>query len=440
MNDNFKELDLKKGGNKNSNSSVKPEAAHHSKSDDVLNIKLGLIIPHRELADPSTMDKLNEQLITETSVKYLSEQFNRQLVKYNVVEVEAISEATATILDEVIGEDYSINSASFHPATMSIALDIGSYSTDFVAMLGVDIINDSEKRLKVGTDDLFVEIMNELEDKYDIAFELLDMDNIAASLRYSTTVCQDCGDIVGSNADECRCGGSFVAKKNIVRIGRHGFDITPIVDSCIDKITTKIVEYFSAYIRRLFRLRGVALNQLENLTISGGGAELFGDNLISMLEKDLGELVNITKANKPVRKNVEGLSKLIYRNNNRTDVDLFVAVDVGCSSVKSKIIDKNGEEIIKGIELPSRISSPVKMSTYNIRKVKPLADLHVSITTDNNSISDGEYFVGQFATKGSGQVKQSDFTNKCEDKVFYVLANTSVATLIARHNHKLKNF
>lgn len=102
---------------------------------------------------------------------------------------------------------------------MSVAIDIGSNSTDFVSMLGVDIINGSEKRLNIGVDDLIIEIMNVIEDKYDIPFESLDMDNISASLRYPTFICEKCGNIVAKKDDVCRCKGDIVEKYNIVRIG-----------------------------------------------------------------------------------------------------------------------------------------------------------------------------------------------------------------------------
>ncbi len=410
------------------------------KDNEICNVKLGLIIPHRELATGEAIKKLKSEFMQERTVKFLAEQFNEQEIKFNIVDVEVISEATATMLDDVIEDDYTINAIHYHPTTMSVAIDIGSYSTDFISMIGVDIINDSEKRLNLGVDDLLVEIMNKIEDKYDVPFESLDMDNIAASLRYSTVVCEKCGTIVSNNREDCKCGGAYVVKNNIVRIGKRGFDVTDIVEECTDKVAKRIVEYFSTYVRRIFRLRGVALNQLENITLSGGGAELFGDVLKTKLEDELGDLVTVRKSEKPVRKNVDGLAKLIYHNDrNRADVDAFVAVDVGCSAVKSKILDKDGNEVIRGIEIYSKIAEPVKMMSYSIRKVKPLAELHVSIASTKGGLGDGEFFVGQLASKGEGQVRQSNFVDKCEDRVFYTLAYTSIATLIARLNHKIKN-
>ncbi len=410
------------------------------KNKDVLNIKLGLIIPHREFAMDETIGTLKSEFMKERAVEFLSEQFNNQTVKFNVVDVEAISEATATMLDEVITSDYTVNARHYHASTMSVAIDIGSHSSDFISMIGVDIINDSEKRLNVGVDDLIVEIMNKIEDKYDVPFESLDAENIASALRYPTIVCQKCGTIVSTKEDKCSCGGEFVSKTNIVRIGRRGFDVSDIVDVCIEKIAKKIMEFFGSYTKRIFRLRGVALNQLENITLSGGGTELIGDSLKAKLEEELGELVRVKKAEKSVRKNVDGLAKLIYHNDrNRDDVDVFVAVDVGCSATKSKILDKNGKEIIKGIEIPSKIADPVKMVTYKIRKIKPLADLHVIIKSDKGGAGEGEYFVGQLASKGEGQVRQSNFIDKKDDRVFYTLAYTSIATLIARFMHKINN-
>ncbi len=407
---------------------------------EVLNIKLGLIVPHREFAGDETIEKLKTEFMKERTVDFLSEQFNKQQIKFNVVDVEAVSEATATMLDEVISNDYTVNSRHYHPTTMSIAIDIGSHSTDFISMIGIDIINDSEKRLNVGVDDLLVEIMNKIEDKYDVPFESLDMDNIAASLRYPTVICENCGTIISTKEEQCRCGGEFVAKNNIVRIGRRGFDVTDIVDACTEKISKRIVEFFSTYVRRIFRLRGVAYNQLENITLSGGGAELIGDSLKAKLENELGDLVSIKKSEKSVRKNVDGLAKLIYFNDrNREDIDLFVAIDVGCAAAKSKVLDKDGKEVIKGIEIPSKIADPVKMVTYKIRKVKPMADLHVAIHSKDNGIGEGEYFVGLLASKGEGPVRQSNFIDKKDDRVFYTLAYTSIATLLARFKHRIKN-
>lgn len=409
-------------------------------NDELFNVKLGLIIPHRELTSDETVNKLKNEFLKERTVKFLSEQYKNQEIKFNIIDIDIISEATATMLDEVIQSDYTINNTFYHPTTMSVSVDIGSHSTDFISMLGVDIINDSEKRLNIGVDDLLIEIMNKIEDEYDVPFESLDIDNIASALRYSTIVCEKCGTIVSTKEEKCKCGGLFVEKQNIVRIGKRGVDVTIIANSCIEKISKRIVEYFSTYIRRIFRLRGVALNQLENITLSGGGTELFGDCLKTMLESELGELVVIKKSDKPVRKNVNGLAKLIYHNSSKEDnVNAFIAVDVGCSSVKSKILDINGKEIVKGIEIPSRISDPVKMHSYSVRKVKPLADLHIKILSESECIGDGEYFVGQLSSKGEGIVRQSNFVDKADDRIFYTLAYTSIATLIARFSHKIQN-
>ncbi len=433
--------------NRISKSIVEPKTAPTLENDlnayknkDVLNIKLGLIVPHREFAMDETIGKLKSEFAKQRTVEFLSTQFNNQKIKFNIVDVEAISEATATMLDEVITNDYTVDARHYHASTMSVAIDIGSHSTDFISMIGVDIINDSEKRLNVGVDDLVIEIMNKIEDKYDVPFETLDMENIASALRFPTIVCQKCGTIVSTKEDKCTCGGEFVSKTNVVRIGRRGFDISDIVEVCIEKIAKKILEFFGTYTRRIFRLRGVALNQLENITLSGGGTELIGDSLKAKLEEELGEFVRVKKANKSVRKNVDGLSKLIYLNDKgREDVDVFISVDVGCAGVKSKILDRNGVEPIKGIELPSKIADPVKMVTYKIRRVKPLADLHVIIKSENGGIGEGEYFVGQLAAKGEGQVRQSNFIDKKDDRVFYTLAYTSIGTLVARFLHSINN-
>lgn len=420
------------------------EVVEQSKTTEkeVLNVKLGLIVPHREFALDETLDKMKYEFVKETTVEFLAEQFDSQKIKFNIVDVEAISEATATMLDEAISSDYTINTKHYHPTTMSVAIDMGSHSTDFISMLGVDIINGSEKRLNTGVDDLLVEVMNKIEEKYNVPFESLDMENIAASLRYPTIVCKKCGTIVSTTEERCRCGGEFVSKHNIVRIGRRGFDVSEIVDECIEKSSKRILEFFSTYIRRIFNLRGVALNQLENITLSGGGTELVGNSLKEKLENELGEFVYVKKAEKPVRKNVDGLAKLIYFNDKkRDDIDVFVAVDIGCSAAKSKILDKNGNEVVKGIEIPSKIAEPVKMATYKIRKVRPMADLHVNIFCQNGTkgIGMGEYFVGQIASMGEGQTKQSTFIDKKDDRVFYTLAYTSIATLVAKYLYRNKH-
>lgn len=430
MSEDFNEVEVKLDNNK-----------EEIDKKDCFNIKLGLIIPHRELTSSDAVKKLKSEFSREKTVKFLSKQYNDEQVKFNIVDIDFISEATATILDDVMQSNNTDNGLyQYHPTTMSIAIDIGSHSTDFISMLGVDIINGSEKRLNIGVDDLLIEIMNKIEDKYDVPFESLDMDNIAQSLRYPTVFCKKCGTIaVNEKNSTCRCGGNFVEKLDVVRIGKRGIDVAEIKDACVLKISRRIVEYFSTYIRRIFRLRGVALNQLENITLSGGGTEIFGDCLKGMLEKELGEFVTVKKSNQPVRKNVNGLSKLIYNNvENKELIDAYIAVDVGCSAVKSKILDKNGVETIKGIEFPSRVSDPVQIFSYSIKKAKPLADLHMSISSYNNGIGEGEYFVGQLASKGEGIVRQSNFIDKNDDEIFYTLAYTSIATLLARLNHKNK--
>lgn len=132
--------------------------------------------------------------------------------------------------------------------------------------------------------------------------------------------------------------------------------------------------------------------------MSGGGTLVFGDVLKEKLQSELGDFVVIKKSEKAVRKNVDGLAKLIYHNDKgREDIDVFVAVDICCSSVKSKILDKEGNEIIKGIDIPSKVAAPVQLLSFNVRKTKPLADLHLKISSKYGGIGEGDYFVGQLA-------------------------------------------
>lgn len=398
---------------------------------EIIDIHLGVVISPDEYT-PENVKILQKNLLAKRSVRFCSEQFNGRTVNYNVVGVDVMPDAVTALMDEVISDEVELI-RDVHSNSVSIVIDIGFGTTDMAAIQGFDIIPDSEKQFTFATNDAFVDIAQEIERKYNCGY--IEAANIANIVRYPLGICPSCGS-VSANSKTCTCGAEYEMKRNMIRIGRQTFDVSDIVNTVFNDKTDALASIFKRYLDTLLKVRGINRAMLDTILIVGGGSELFGKILKEKLTNFVGDYVEIKKANRAVWKSVNGLSKYIMLKRGRTKKNFkrYVFVDVGNFATKAKMTDTNNIDIGKPIELLTRVASPVKLGDISLRKLHPMMDLSLQISSRDNDghIGDGSYFVSHIASKGKNLKIRNSLTPKTLDEMVYIMMNSAIGVLMAR--------
>jgi len=399
--------------------------------DDSINIHLGVVVSPDEYT-PENVELLKNNLISRRNVKFCSEQFDDRVVSYNVVGVDVMPDAVTALLDEAIDDSGELNKKTY-VNSVNIVIDIGSGTTDMASIQGFDVIPDSERQFNVGTNDAFTDIAQEVERKYGCGY--IETSLISNVVRFPLGVCGECGAASVTNK-VCSCGGNFEMKRNMIRIGTKTFDISDIVNMVFNDKADNIASIFKRYLDTLLKVRGINKSALDTILIVGGGSELFGKVLKDKIADFVGEYVEIKKANRAIWKSVNGLGKyiLMKKSKGRKTFQRYVFVDIGNFATKAKLVDTDGKELGKPIELMTKISTPVKQGTISLRKVHPMMDLSLDITSegDESYAGDGTYFVSHLANKGKNLKTRNSLTPKTTDEIFYVMINSTIGVLLAR--------
>ncbi len=399
-------------------------------------VKVGITIPSNEYTKEN-IKKIKDIFLREHSVEFCSEQFNGEVINYNVSEVFVVPEATSAIVDEAINDNYELNNRKNNPQAISIVLDIGGGTTDFSAMQGIDILPNSERKFNMGTNDAFIDIGNILEEKFVLENGYLDVGYIGAIVRYSSAFCSDCGNIQG-DVGPCDCGGKIEMKKNIFKLGNKGFDVSDVVNDVFEEKANLFSEFFKKYIDTIFRTRGINKTQLSDVLIVGGGAEIFGELIKERISSSVGEYVEITKCSKAIWKTVNGLAKYcVYKSKSNKDGmnnAKYVLIDVGNASTKAKIVAADGSQLGKPIEMITKTATPVKRALITLKKPNPMMDLEVDIKTAGEGYvqGDGNFYISYLANKGKNSKVRNLTINKVDDDITYIMAKSAIAVLIAR--------
>jgi len=399
--------------------------------DDVVPIHVGVVISPDEYTEEN-VQIIKDNLISQRSVKFRSKQFDGREIKYNIVGVDVMADGVTALLDEAIEEGNNLNKQSYS-TSVSIAIDIGSGTTDMASIQGFDIIPDSEKQFNVGTNDAFVDIAQEIERRYNCGY--IEAAYISNVVRFPLGVCPSCGEI-SATAKDCVCGSAFEMKRNMIRIGRKTFDVSDIVNAVFNDKTDVIVNAFKRYLDTLFKVRGINKSALETILICGGGGELFGKLIKEKMSTFVGEYVEIKKANKSIWKSVNGLSKYVIfkKSLEKKDFKRYAFVDVGNFATKAKLTDASGADAGKPIELMTKIATPVDLGDISLRKIHPMMDLSLEITSADGSLrsGDGFHFVSHLANKGKNIKTRNTATQKTTDELVYVMINSAIGALLAR--------
>jgi len=399
--------------------------------DDSVNIHLGIVISPDEYT-PENIEILKKNLISKRNVKFCSEQFDGRVVSYNIVGVDVMPDAVTALLDEAIDDNGELNKRTY-VNSVNIVIDIGSGTTDMASIQGFDVISDSERQFNIGTNDAFSDIAQEVERKYACGY--IETALISNVVRFPLGVCPDCGS-ASVTSKTCNCGGEYEMKRNMMRIGQKVFDISDIVNDVFNEKADNIANIFKRYLDTLIKVRGINKSALDTILIVGGGSELFGKLVKEKIADFVGEFVEIKKANRAIWKSVNGLGKYIVmkKSKGRKDFQRFAFIDVGNFATKAKLVDADGTEIGKPIELMTKIAVPVKQGNINLRKVHPMMDLHLEISSENGEThpGDGSYFVSHHANKGKNLKTRNSLTQKVMDEMVYVMINSTVGVLLAR--------
>jgi len=397
-----------------------------------IDIHLGLVVSPDEYT-PEYIEIIKNNLISQRNIKFCSEQFKDRTISYNIVDVDVMPDAVTALLNEVIDDNNELNK-TIYPNSVSIVLDIGYGTTDMASIQGFDIISDSEKQFNIGANDAFTDIAQEVESRYNCGY--IDASMISNVVKSSLGVCEQCGSVSGSGK-VCACGGTMVMKRNMIKIGQMVFDISDIVNTVFHAKTDNISNLFKRYIDTLFKVRGINNSALETVLIVGGGAELFGNMLKDKISEYVGEFVNVKKSQKAVWKSVSGLSKyiLMKKSKSKKNFNYYAFLDIGNFATKAKLTDVNGGELGKPVELLTKISTPVNQSSITLRKVHPMMDLHLQISSADNvpHLGDGQYFVSHMASKGRNIKVRNSLIPKPVDEIVYVMINSAIGVLLARH-------
>jgi len=407
------------------------EEAEEEDGEERINIHLGVVISPDEYT-PENIELLKKNLISKRSITFRSEQFDGRVVKYNVVDVDVMPDAITALLDEAIDDAGELNKKTY-VNSVNIVIDIGSGTTDMASIQGFDVIPDSERQFNIGTNDAFTDIAQEVERKYNCGY--IETALISNVVRFPLGVCNDCG-AASVTSKICGCGGAFEMKRNMIRIGQKAFDISDIVNSVFNDKADNIASIFKRYLDTLFKVRGINKSALDTILIVGGGSELFGKMLREKIAEFVGEYVEIKKSNRAIWKSVNGLGKYVTlkKGKGKKNFDRYVFVDVGNFATKAKLVDINGKEAGKPIELMTKVATPVKQGTISLRKVHPMMDLYLDISSSGyeSSPGDGVYFVSHLASKGKNVKTRNSLTPKTSDEMVYVLINSAVGVLLAR--------
>ena len=399
--------------------------------DESINIHLGVVVSPDEYTQEN-IELLKKNLISKRNVKFCSEQFDDRVVTYNVVSIDVMPDAVTALLDEAIDDNVELNKKTY-VNSVSIVIDIGSGTTDMASIQGFDVIPDSERQFNVGTNDAFTDIAQEVERKYDCGY--IETALISNVVRFPLGVCNECG-AASVTSKVCSCGGSFEMKRNMIKIGQKTFDISDIVNMVFNDKADNIASIFKRYLDTLLKVRGINKSALDTILIVGGGSELFGKILKDKITEFVGEYVEIKKANRAIWKSVNGLGKyvLLKKSKGRKAFQRYVFVDVGNFATKAKLVDTDGKEIGKPIELMTKIATPVKQGTITLRKVHPMMDLYLEISSEGDEPhpGDGSYFVSHLANKGKNLKARNSMTPKTTDELFYVMINSTIGVLLAR--------
>jgi len=398
---------------------------------DAVDIHLGIVINPDEYT-PENVEFLKKNLLAKKSIKFRSEQFNDRVIHYNVVGVDIMPDAVSSLMGEVIGDDVQLDRDTY-ANSVNIVIDIGSGTTDMAAIQGFDVIPDSEKQFTFATNDAFVDIAQEIEKRYNCGY--IEAAYVANIVRYPLGVCPGCA-AVSANSKTCGCGQEYEMKRNMIRIGRQTFDVSDIVNDVFNDKTDALANIFKRYLDAIFKVRGINRSTLDTILIVGGGAELFGKMLKDKITGFVGEYVEIKKANRAVWKSVNGLGKYVMLKNSRGKKSFkrYVFVDVGNFATKAKMVDTNNNEVGKPIELLTRIANPVELGDISLRKVHPMMDLWLDISSRSvgEHMGNGSHFVSHLANKGKNIKLRNSLTPKTQDEMVYAMINSAIGVLLAR--------
>jgi len=399
--------------------------------DDSVDIHLGIVISPDEYT-PENIELLRKNLISKRNVKFCSEQFDGRMVNYNIVGVDVMPDAVTALLDEAIDDNGELNKKTY-VNSVNIVIDIGSGTTDMASIQGFDVIPDSERQFNIGTNDAFTDIAQEVERKYGCGY--IETALISNVVRFPLGVCPDCG-AASVTSKTCSCGGEFEMKRNMIRIGQKVFDISDIVNAVFNDKADNVANIFKRYLDNLIKVRGVNKSALDTILIVGGGSELFGKMIKEKISDFVGEYVDIKKANRAIWKSVNGLGKYIMmkKSKGRKNFQRFAFIDVGNFATKAKLVDADGKEVGKPIELMTKISTPVNQGTISLRKIHPMMDLYLEISSEGEEVypGDGTFFVSHLANKGKNLKTRNSLTPKVVDEMVYVMINSTVGVLLAR--------
>ena len=408
------------------------EEDEDNKEDDSVDIHLGVVISPDEFT-PENIEILKNNLVSKRSVKFCAEQFDGRMIKYNIVGVDVMPDAVTALLDEAIDDNGELNKRTY-VNSVNIVIDIGSGTTDMASIQGFDIISDSERQFSIGTNDAFTDIAQEVERKYNCGY--IDTAIISNVVKSPLGVCSTCGAASVTNKT-CSCGGTFEMKKNMIKIGQKVFDISDIVNSVFNDKTDNLSNIFKRYLDTLFKVRGINKSSLDTILIVGGGSEVFGKMLKDKISDYVGEYVDIKKPNRAVWKSMNGLGKyvMLKKSKSKKNFQYYVFVDVGNFATKAKLVSADGKEMGKPIELLTRVSTPVKQSSISLRKIHPMMDLHLDISSQGNEShpGDGTYFVSHLANKGKNLKTRNPLIPKTMDDMVYVMMNSAIGVLLARY-------
>lgn len=401
-------------------------------------IKLGLLLPPAEHAIQQKDDfkTIKEEVLGKKTVTLCSQ---NQTKNFEIIDVEVMAEASIAVADDSISfecnEDNEVvnvclNESKLNSKRIQICLDLGGGTSDMVFVRGLDIIAGSEHTEDIGVENTLALIAEAIQKKYNT--KKISTKEIGDIVRYETEICSKCG----AEKGYCDCDAGFTKKKYIFNDGNKTRDVEDIVKSIFDNITDELTERVINYKDAMFsKLQGLSENQLSKIYIIGGGAELYGDTLIDKLKKAFGDKVLVEKAKYAPIKNILGLVKYSVLNNRDCDADYLVMVDLGNANTKAVITDTNGNLLTKAIEIPTQIAKPIARSSMG-KFIKPdlLNDLEVKISGDIN-LSAGDFYIGKLADEGLSKKYRSNAASpKSQDKIFYIMTNAVVATLL----HKIE--
>jgi len=414
------------------NDEVNVPSKDDADEDEDTEVYLGVVVPPEEYT-PENVEIIKRNLVSKRNVKFCSDQFEGKSVSYSIVGVDVMPDAVTSLLDGVISDNGEFNK-TVHVNSINILIDIGSGTTDMASIQGFDIIPDSTRQFNIGTNDVFADIAQEVERKYNCGY--IETSFISNVVRFPMGICNECG-LSSATGKTCSCGGTFEMKRNRIRIGQKVFDISDIVNRVLNDKADSIASLFKRYLDTLIKVRGINKSALDTILIVGGGGELFGRLLKDKISDFVGEYAEVKKADRAVWRSLNGLGKYVQLKKSKSvkKFQRYVFVDVGNFATKAKLVDVSGKPLGKPIELITKISTPVDLGDFSLRKIHPMMDLFLDITSEDAEqaqIGDGEYFVSHLAAKGKNLKTRNALTLKTNDEMFYVMINAAIGVLLAR--------